>query len=67
MSTSEIPPVLEPQNYIPLMETNGEQQTNAHKQLQIFFLTHVCECIRVYTLITQYCIGIKIFVTVRGK
>jgi len=67
MSASELPPVLETQNYIPFMETNGEQQTYAHRQLQIFFLSHVRACIRVHTLITQYSMGVKIFVTVCGK
>jgi len=32
MSASELPPVLEPENYIPFMETIGEQQTYAHSQ-----------------------------------
>ena len=32
MSASELPPVLEPENYIPLLETIREKQTYAHSQ-----------------------------------
>jgi len=33
MPVSELPPDLEPENYIPFMEMNGKQQLYAHRQL----------------------------------
>jgi hypothetical protein len=33
MPTSELPPDLEPENYIHFMQMNGKQQTYTHRQL----------------------------------